>query len=318
MQTGTTRYMGLDIGKEKSILAIFDAETGTITLKELHSPKQLAKILRPSDQIAAEWTGALAAKWLDEALLHTEHVYIYRTQGIRADKRVVGNRDKSDQHDATAIAKLLKIQHELNSPRFIPYRQLKDIFYLRRLVNEADKFTQETVRAQNILQNAEATGYKVQVRDNAYLKELQSIERQAWKRAENAIKNHPITAPIYRRLKDLYPSGNSSLLKITVHIAPIERWRNVRALRRYTGLYDQRQRSGKQTKKAPLQGNKQLRTALYQLAYASIFPQSRWNRLYRRLREDGKTHQQALTRVATYILNEIFRACTGPRTDMYH
>jgi hypothetical protein len=188
------RYIGMDIGKEKCILALID-EAGNIQLRELSSPSQLMRILQPHDMIAAEYTGALATKWLDTTLQCTDEVYIYRTQGIRADKRVVGNRDKNDQHDATAIAKLLKIQTELASPRFMPYRQLKEVFHLRRIVYEAERFTTETVRAKNLIQNAQATGYQIHHPD--YLKTLEELEKQAWKRAEQAIKDNEIAPLIY-------------------------------------------------------------------------------------------------------------------------
>jgi len=306
------RYIGMDIGKEKTTLAILHSE-GHIQLLEIHSPTKLLQILQSSDTIAAEYTGALATKWLDTALQRTNAVYSYRTQGIRADKRVVGNRDKNDQHDATAIAKLLKIQTELNSPRFIPYRQVQEAFYLRRIVYEAERYTAETVRAQNLIHNAQATGYQISHPD--YLQTLLELEKQAWKRAKEAIKNHPLTAPLYQTILKLYPYSEHTAIKIAAHLAPIERFPNLRALRRYAGLYDQRAISGNSRKKSPLQGNKSLRTALYQLAISSAYPKSRWNPLYKRLREAGKSHKQALIRIGTYILNEIWRAA---REDMHH
>jgi transposase len=312
-ETMERRYIGMDIGKEKCILALID-EAGNIQLRELSSPSQLMRILQPHDMIAAEYTGALATKWLDTALQCTDEVYIYRTQGIRADKRVVGNRDKNEQHDATAIAKLLKIQTELASPRFMPYRQLKEVFHLRRIVYEAERFTTETVRAQNLIQNAQATGYQIHHQD--YLKTLEELKKQAWKRAEQAIKENPITAKTLQVIRQLYPSSNSTAIKITVHITPIERFHSKRALRRYAGLYDQHALSGNQRKKAPLQGNKQLRTALFQLASGAVSSKSRWNRLYKRLREQGKSHTQALIRIATYMLDEIWRELVS--TDMHH
>jgi len=267
------RYIGMDIGKSTTVIAILDGDQ--IQIQILEKPTQLASILKEGDHIAAEWTGALAKPWLDEALKYTPSVSIYRTQGIRTDKRVVGNRDKNDLHDATAIAKLLKIQSELNSPRFIPYKDLQEVLELRRIVYEAEQFTRERVRTEILLKNAEATGYQVQLKNSEFLKELKHLENQAWKRARKAVQNHPITSRLYETLLVLYPEAQNTIIKIAVHIAPLERWRNARTLRRYAGLYDQRAQSGNQIKRQGLQGNKHLRTALYQLACGAVRPLNR-------------------------------------------
>jgi len=306
------RYVGLDIGKAKTMAAVIE-EDGTVVLKELRGVKDLAKVLRDGDMVAAEWTGALAAKWLDAALEITPHVFIYRTQGIRADKRVVGTPHKNDREDAESIAKLLKIQSELGSPRFFRYFELREVFALRRLVYEAEQFTRERVRAMNLFENARVTGYEL-AKDDEYLKSLKRLERQAWRRAEEAIASHPITAGIYRALRGLYSRGDT-VLKIAVQIAPLSRWRSLRALRRYAGLFDQRAVSGQQVKRVTLQGNKHLRTALYQLVSASISPRSRWHALYRRYRERGVKHRQALFKIASYALAEIYRRCKEVEAD---
>jgi transposase len=301
------RYIGMDIGSESVTIAVLEAESQNCTIKTLQKPAELERYLCRDTAIAAEWTGALAAKWLDEALKYTEHVYLYRTQGIRADKRVVGTAHKTDENDATALARILKIQSELGSPRFYPYRDLQETYKVRRIVYEAERYTREIARAKTILKNAELTGYQLPV-DNEYLKTLQGLERQAWDKAETAIRENPATSQIYEVIKRLYPSSKHPACKIAACIAPIERWNSAAALRRYAGLYDQRGRTGKMTLRSKgLQGNKVLRTALVQLAVPAKFPNNRWNPLYKRMKERGLKPMQIAIRIATYMLNEIYR-----------
>jgi len=47
-----------------------------------------------------------------------------------------------------------------------------------------------------------------------------------------------------------------------------------------------------------------------------VNPLNRWNRLYKRLRKEGKKHNQALIRIATYMLNETYQE--AQRSNMYH
>lgn len=311
------RYIGVDISSNSATIAILEGEQTKAAIHTLQKPAHLKHYLNPETAIAAEWTGALAAQWLDEALLHTEHVYIYRTQGIRADKRAVGSHQKTDENDATALARLLKIQSELGSPRFYRYSDLQEAYRVRRIVYEAERYTREIARAKTLLQNARMTGYEIP-EENGYLKTLESIEKQAWKRAEEAIMKSKSVSPIYQVIKKLYPYSNHTACKIAVSIAPIERWSSAAALRRYAGLYDQRGYTGKMILRSKgKQGNKTLRTALIQLATPAKYPKNRWNPLYQKMKARGLKGLQISFRIASYMLNEIYQNAKGEQKHGY-
>lgn len=297
------RYAGLDISTKAASLAIL--HNGAIEMHILETPTQLALYLHPSDILIAEWSGAFARPWLDQAIQITPGVYLYHPRCLRYERHIVGEAHKTDHADARALAKIAQL-HAQNpyAPRhkLTAYKEVQDGYRLRTFAVNAERYTRQIVKTKQMLWAASLTGAQIDLK--AVEKALQSAEKHALARLEEEILQ---TCPeLYHALRALYPNARPTILKITAYIHPISRFPTADALVRYAGLFDFRDKSGKGiTRTQAKPGCQRLRTALYQLALGARGTKSRWRAYYEKLRKRKLSDRQALNRIMTRILREI-------------
>lgn len=298
------RFVGLDISTTSASLAILRSD-GTCELHALQTPAELGLYLHESDLLIAEWSGAFARPWLDQAIEISPQIYLYHPRALKHERHIVGESRKDDDADARALAKLAHLFSQTPyAPRYklTPYRQVQEGYRLRAFVMNAERYTRQLVRTKQLLWAANLTGAQIDIQPVE--KALQDAEKHALRQLEAEILN---TCPeVYRALQRLYPSAYATILKITAYIHPISRFPTPASLVRYAGLYDFKARSGKLIARTPTKpGNKRLRTALYQLALGARGTKSRWRPYYEHLRKRKLSDRKALNRIMTRMLREI-------------
>jgi len=304
-------YIGLDIGKITTA-AVLNAATGDIQSLALTKPEDLTRIIRPGDVVAAEWTGARAKPYADLAEDHEATFYLYHPSNARGDRRHVGENQKNDYQDARTIAKLLHQYHTAPyfAPfTFTPYLTFRPILRIRELIAHAravDRLLHKITQSLRDLAPPDV------------ITALKTASATAWANAEQACASHPHTSTIAGTIKTLYPTADRSAVVLAAYIAPLSRFPSFAHLCAYCGLSPNALKSGYRTRRQYYRtGSKEARTALYQLV-AFHATTGKYRPYYDSLRARGKDHHEALLRIMTAALRQIWRITIHDPTANYN
>ncbi|GIV18823.1 MAG: hypothetical protein KatS3mg023_0574 [Armatimonadota bacterium] len=269
------RYWGVDIGKEV-IVGVARDETGQIVAR--HTAKNdadLAKKIDPEDTVACEWTGGRGRIFLETLWSKgARHLYIYKGN-LRADRQHLGYMRKGDLPDAETISYAVWASFQPNIPfrpnALMNYLDMREVYELRVDLGVAEQYTKERLRWQQRREALLAKGLPATVYATT-LSFLQQQEEESWNTLRRKCMQNESVVEVMRILLHFFPRGDRAVIKLALHIAPLERFSSESALQRYCGVLPESAESGGHIiyRKRGRSGSKQARVAMYQLLMPSI------------------------------------------------
>jgi transposase len=327
-----TRYLGLDIHKQYSVIAGVD-KAGRVVLPAVRVEHEeleawARKNLRQSDQAVIEST--------------TNAWYVYDLLSPLVNQMVVANpfkvkqianaRVKTDTRDALILAKLLAAN--LIPTVWVPpahVRELRQLLSQRRelvemhtqIVNRmhsvahrhhlrherGKRFNEKNTAWQQDkrLSATEQFQLKLEMENRAYLeKQIERIGREVAKMSHQKPWSESMTY-----LMQLPGFGVITAMTVLAAIGEIERFATPRQLTSYSGLIPGLEQSGtkKRGKGITKEGRKELRWALVEVAQRAVKSDPYWKKRFEALQK--RMHRnQAITAIARQILEVVWYVLT--------
>jgi len=306
------RYVGIDIGKRFSAMAIRDERGQALQVLTVMDLAELLDYLQVSDKVIVEWTGGRAYQLLE--MLYAQgfrNLYVYEGW-LKADRTALGFTQKGDYQDALTLSYVLWASLTKAVPfrlgAVIDYVSMREVYELRRLSMQCERLLKVQLQLGNWTEASTASADAARSLSAQFAEERKALLEELRRRCMEV----PSVARLVRALATVFPHSEISIYELAIYLSPLERFSSLSALRRYCDVLPAADVSGGQVvMRRQRGGQKRARVLMHRLLIGQLGiggesrPRGKWRDYYDRLRQ-RMGHGQAMIRLMHRLLGIVW------------
>ncbi|MBC7216941.1 MAG: IS110 family transposase [Candidatus Caldatribacterium sp.] len=303
--------VGIDVGKERYNVSIFDGEKHLFQGSTPADPEAFLREVTPhlpgkkEEVLFVMEATSIYHLRLSLALFERDYkVSVVNPFVVKKYAEMLLRRTKTDPVDARTIA---QFGFSTSPSLFAPKKE--EGYHLQELQRAIEDYTARRTAIQNRLEALRHHPFPNLKLKRLYEEELRRVE-ETLRALEEEAKNLSMEyAPLEYKLLQTIPGVGKRLASAILGILfPLDRFQNAKELSSFVGLAPQIDQSGKRRERAWLskRGNPLLRKLLYLAALSASRCNAQCRALYERLIARGKPKKVALIAVANKLLRQIF------------
>lgn len=306
------RYVGIDIGKRFSAVAIRDARGQALQVLTVMDFVEVLGCLQVTDKVIVEWTGGRAYQLLEMLYAHGfRGLYVYEGW-LKADRTTLGFTQKGDYQDALTLSYVLWASLTKAVPfrlgAVIDYVSMREVYELRRLSMQCERLLKVQVQLGNWTEASTPSAEAARGLSAQFAEERKAQLEELRRRCMEV----PSVARLVRALATIFPRSEISIYELAVYLSPLERFPSLAALRRYCDVLPAADVSGGQiVGRRQRGGQKRARVLMYRLLMGQLGigsesrSRGKWRDYYDRLRQ-RMGHGQAMIRLMHRLLGIVW------------